>query len=68
MAGARLATELHATEVKIASVERSGDSLAAKIQITVGGLDPSQLYELGNLIEGGPMEVKLMSCQLDLGL
>ena len=64
----RLTTEVRATEVKLGKVERVGKHLSTTIQLTVGNIERSQLYELGHLIEGGPMDVKLMSCQLGLGM
>ena len=68
--GASLMTDFQATEVKLAGVEKSakGDSLTAKVTLTISDLDPTQLYELGNLMEAGPMFVTLRSCQLGLGL
>lgn len=68
--GAALTTDFQATECKLASVEKSakGDSLTAKVTLTIGDLDATQLYELGNLIEAGPVSVTLKSCQLALGL
>jgi hypothetical protein len=66
--GASLTTDFQAQEVKLASVERSGDHLTAKVALTIGQLDPVQLAELGNLMEAGPMFVTLRSCQLGLGL
>ena len=70
IAGARLTTDFQATECKLASVEKSpkGDSLVAKVSLTIADLDPAQLYELGNLMEAGPMHVTLKSCQLGLGI
>lgn len=68
--GAALTTDFQASEVKLASVEKSpkGDSLTAKVNLTITDLDPSQLYELGNIMEAGPMHVTLRSCQLGLGI
>jgi hypothetical protein len=70
IAGASLTTDFQATECKLASVEKSpkGDSLTAKVSLTIGDLAPSQLYELGNLMEAGPIYVTLRSCQLGLGI
>ncbi len=64
----RLATEVRANEVKINGVEKAGDMLAVKFTVTAGGLEPSDIYELANLIQNGPMDVKLTSCQFDMGL
>jgi hypothetical protein len=66
--GATLTTGFQATEVKISAVEKGSESLTAKVTLTIANLDPTQLYELGNIIEAGPLQVTLRSCQLGLGL
>jgi hypothetical protein len=68
--GVALTTDFQATECKLASVERSakGDSLTAKVALTIANLDPTQLYELGNIMEAGPLQVRLSSCQLAMDL
>jgi hypothetical protein len=65
--GAALTTDFQATEVKISAVEKGNESLTAKVQLTIANLDPTQLYELGNIIEAGPLQVTLRSCQLGMG-